>query len=140
MLLKTKEIIKHKISKMKDIKKLGVWMDHSKAFLMELTNGPILQHQLQSDFNFLHRESSLVKSELLLHNREQHEQSVYYQTIAKTIINFNEVLLFGPTEAKDELFNLIRANTLFDKIKITVQNSDIMTEVQMHIHVREFFA
>ena len=135
-----KKIINHKSNKIKDMRKLGIWMDHSKAFLMEVTSGPILQHQLQSDFNFQHRESSLQKSELLMHNREQHEQSIYYKTIAETIADFNDVLLFGPTDAKDELFNLIRANRLFDAINITVQNSDIMTEVQMHIHVREFFA
>lgn len=125
---------------MKNARKLGIWMDHSNAFLMEITSGPILQHQLQSDFNFQHRESSLQKSELLMHNREQHEQSIYYKTIAETIIDFNEVLLFGPTEAKNELFNLIRTNRLFDQINLTVQNSDNMTEVQMHIYVREFFA
>ena len=39
-----------------------------------------------------------------MHNKEQHEQSDYYKKLGETIKNYTEVLLFGPTDAKVELF------------------------------------
>jgi Lhr-like helicase len=124
---------------MNNIKKVAVWMDHSHAIVMELTSGPILQHRIESDFNYEIKEASIRKGESLMHNKEQHEQSAFYKQITKAIIEANKVLLFGPTEAKDELLNLLKVNTMFDKIQIEVKHSDVMTENQMHAYVREYF-
>jgi hypothetical protein len=125
---------------MNDIKKLAVWMDHSHAIIMELTSGPILQHRIESKFNYEIKEASVRKGESLMHNKEQHELSTFYKQISNVIIGFNNVLLFGPTDAKVELLNLLNADTLFDKIKINIQTNDVMTENQMHAFVREYFA
>jgi len=124
---------------MKDKRKLAIWMDHSHAIIMELTTGPIMQHSIVSEFTFEERESSVAKSETLMHNKEQHEQSQYYKKIGDTIFDFQEVLLFGPTEAKVELINLLKTNHLFEKIKIEIQDTDVMTENQMHAYAREYF-
>jgi stalled ribosome rescue protein Dom34 len=42
-----------------------------------------------------------------MHQKEQHEQSDYYKKIGEAIKNYQEVLLFGPTNAKTELLNLL---------------------------------
>jgi hypothetical protein len=47
--------------------------------------------------------------------------------------------LFGPTDAKNELLNLIKTDHLFEDIKIEVINSGKMTESQMQTFVREYF-
>ena len=47
--------------------------------------------------------------------------------------------MFGPTDAKKELLNLIKSDHLFEKTKIELRNTDKMTETQMHIFVREYF-
>jgi hypothetical protein len=49
------------------------------------------------------------------------------------------VVLFGPTDAKKELLNLVKTDHLFEGIKIEVKNSDKMTEDQMHTFVRDYF-
>jgi hypothetical protein len=48
-------------------------------------------------------------------------------------------VLFGPTDAKNELLNQIKTDHLFEGIKIEVKNSDKMTEDQMQTFVRDYF-
>ena len=124
---------------MKTIKHLGIWMDHSIAFLMDLTNDTIVQNSVVSEFTHQEKENSLKKNEIFMHNKEQHQQSSFYKTLSETIRNYQEVILFGPTDAKNELFNLLKADHLFENIKIEVKDSDKMTENQMHAFVREYF-
>lgn len=54
--------------------------------------------------------------------------------------NYKEVLLFGPTDAKTELFNTLKSDHHFDKVKIDVKQSDKLTENQQHAFVQEHFA
>jgi hypothetical protein len=118
---------------------LGVWMDHSNAFLMELKNDTIVQNNVVSEFTYKEKEYSFNMHEKLINKKEQYRQSGYFKKLGDIIKEYNEVVLFGPTEAKDELLNLLEADQLFDSIKIDVINSDKMTENQMHAFVREYF-
>ena len=60
--------------------------------------------------------------------------------IGEKILNFSEVILFGPTDAKVELFNILKANHNFENIKIDVQQADKMTDNQQHAFVRNHFS
>jgi len=40
--------------------------------------------------------------------KKQHIQSGYYKKLSDAILKFQQVLLFGPTEAKNELLNLLK--------------------------------
>jgi hypothetical protein len=124
---------------MKKIKQLGIWMDHSNAFLMELINDTILENSILSEFTHQEKEDSLNRNEKLKHTKEKHQQSSYYKKLRDAIKNYQEVVLFGPTDAKNELLNLLKADHLFENIKIEVKQSDKMTENQMHAFVREYF-
>ena len=121
-------------------KNLGIWMDHSSAHLMEFTTDPIQTKIIESKFTHLAKEQSLKKSEHIMHNKEQHQQSEYYKQLGEIIKNYEEVILFGPTEAKVELFNTLKADHHFKKIKIEVKQADKMTENQQHAFVREHFS
>jgi hypothetical protein len=125
---------------MKAEKKLGIWMDHASAHLMEFTSNPIETKTIKSEFTHQVKEFSLSKSENLMHNKEQHEQADYYKKLGEVIKNYEEVILFGPTEAKVELYNVLHTNQLFSKIKIEVKQADKMTENQQHAFVREYFS
>jgi len=124
---------------MKTVKQLGIWMDHSNAFVMELLNDTIIENSVNSEFTHEGKESSLSKGEKFMQNKEQQKQSSYYKELSDIIRNYEEVLLFGPTEAKNELFNLIKADHLFDKIKVEVKSTDKLPKIQMHDFVREYF-
>lgn len=124
---------------MKEIKQLGIWMDHSNAFLMKLTDDTIVEKTVNSEFTPYEKEFTMEKSERMMHNKEQQDQASYYKKIRDVIKNYNKVLLFGPTDAKLELLNLIKADHQFENIMIEARNSDKMTPDQMHDFVREYF-
>jgi nitrogenase subunit NifH len=125
---------------MKTEKNLGIWMDHSSAHLMEFTTEPIETKIIVSKFTHQEKEHSLEKSENLMHNKEQHQQAEYYKKLGEHIINYTNVLLFGPTQAKNELSNVLKADHRFEKIKIEIQQADKMTENQQHAFVRTHFS
>jgi hypothetical protein len=121
-------------------KNLGIWMDHASAHLSEFTTDPIETKIISSRFTHQEKEQSLHKSENLMHNKEQHEQLAYYKQLAEVIKNYEDVILFGPTDAKVELLNLLRADHRFEKIKIEIKQTDKMSENQQHAFVREHFS
>ena len=121
-------------------KKLGIWMDHSSAHLMEFTTDPIKTTTLLSDFTHQDKMNSLGRSENQMHNKEQHLNLEYYKKLGEVIKNYQEVILFGPTDAKVELHNLLAANHLFLKVRIAVKQTDKMTENQQHAFVRDYFS
>ena len=124
---------------MEERKLLGIWMDHSNAFIMEYKNDTIVTKSIVSESNNKEKEDRWDGHEKRIHTKEQHQQSSYYKKLRNTIIDYQEVVLFGPTDAKNELFNLLKADHLFNDIKIEVLDSDKMTENQMHTLIREYF-
>jgi hypothetical protein len=125
---------------MSHAKKLGIWMDHSSAHLMEFTEDPIQTKTIDSDFTHQDKENSLERSETQMHNREQHQLSTYYKKLGEIIRHYDSVILFGPTDAKVELSNLLKGDHLFAKIQIAVHQSDKMTENQQHAFVKDYFS
>lgn len=122
------------------IKRIGICMDHASAHIMEINAGPIKTKTIVSKFTHQIKEDALVKSEKTMHNKEQHEQSEYYKEIATVIRNYDDVILFGPTDAKVELVNILKADHHFVNIKIEVKETDKMTENQEHAFVSEYFS
>src|ERR1700712_3916865 len=121
-------------------KKLGIWMDHSIAHLMEFTNETNDIKNIQLEFTHQEKENSLNRSENLMHNKEQQQQADYYKKLGETIKDYNEVILFGPTDAKVELFNYLILDRHFENIKIEVESTDKMTENQEHAFVKDYFS
>ena len=121
-------------------KDLGIWMDHSNAHLMEFTTDPIETKTITSQFTNEQKENSLFKGEYQMHDKEQHQQSEYYKRLGETIRNYEWVVLFGPTDAKVELYNILKADHRFAKIKIEIKPADKMTEHQQHAFVKTYFS
>jgi hypothetical protein len=114
-------------------------MNHSIAYLMELINDTIVTNTVVSELSDHSKEFNFNKGEKLIHKKEQHLQLSYYNKLGSIIKKYQEVVLFGPTEAKNELLNLIKTDHLFEGIKIEVKNSDKMTTSQMQTFVSEYF-
>lgn len=125
---------------MKKIKKIGIWMDHSIAHLMEFSAKPFEVNTIESNFTHADKEESLTKSESLMHNKEQHKIAKYYHKIGDAIQNYDQVILFGPTNAKVELYNILNDDFRFENIKIEIKNTDKMTQNQQHDFVRTYFS
>lgn len=119
---------------------LGIWMDHSTAQLMEYTRDSMETETVESTFTHQDREQTLHRSENIMHHKEQQKQRLYYKELGQIIKKYDEVVLFGPTDAKSELFNILEEDPLFDHVNIGVEDADKMTENQQHAFVRGYFS
>lgn len=120
-------------------KQMGIWMDHSKAFLMELENDKITENIVEIETTDMEVDYDSGKNEKLKNSKAQQYKSNYYKKLSDSIKNHQEVVLFGPTDAKNELFNKLKSEHLLENIIIEMQLSDKMTAIQMHEFVREYF-
>ena len=131
-----KELFKKK--QMETQKKLGIWMDHATAQLIDLISDKKGQ-VISSDFTFETKEEALSRSENVMHNKRQQMQEAYYKKIANAILNYNHVLLFGPTNAKTELHNYLNKDSHFKKLQIDVEAADKMTDNEKDAFVKKHF-
>jgi hypothetical protein len=120
-------------------KRLGIWMDHSIANLIELSKNKVQTITLESIPAFPEQVQNLRMDESLMNNKEQDHRLAFYKRISSVIIDYSEVLLFGPTNAKSELFNALKNDRQFEKIKISIQPTDNMTDNQKKAFVKDFF-
>lgn len=120
-------------------KSLGIWMDHSTANLIDF-NSDKKNHSIQSEFTFQTKEEALSRSENIMHNKEMQMHEAYYKKISEEILNYDHVVLFGPTDAKLELRNYLNKDLHFKDVKIDIKSADKMTDnekmafVQSHFH------
>src|SRR5688572_14249271 len=121
-------------------KYLGIYMDHLHAHIIELNPNVSEDNTITSKFNHRAGEESLQKGEFQMNSREQHQQLEYYKRILQVIKNYDEVVLFGPTDAKTELYNIIQLDHHFEKIRIRTHPTDKLTENQQQAFVRNHFS
>ncbi|NHN24781.1 hypothetical protein FIA58_003745 [Flavobacterium jejuense] len=119
-------------------KNLGIWMDHSNAELIDL-NSKKKSHVITSKFTFNTKEEALNRSEKSMHNKRQQMHEAYYKEIANKILQYNHVLLFGPTNAKTELHNYLNEDLHFKDIQIDIEAADKMTDNEKDAFVKDHF-
>jgi len=119
-------------------KNLGIWMDHSSAELIDLEAKKNSQ-TITTQFTFNTQEEALKKSENLMHNKEQQMDLSYYKEIGEEILKYDHVLLFGPTNAKKELYNFLEKDSHYKDIQIDVEPADKMTDNEKDAFVRDHF-
>lgn len=123
---------------MKAIKKIGVWMDNSIAHVVEFILEPFEISTIESESEI--PDNSIVLGEKRVHNKEQNQHNNYFKRLKEVIAQYDEVILFGPTNAKTELFNILKGDHHFSKIKIEVQQTDKMTPNQKLAFVGAYFS
>ena len=123
---------------MENKKKIGIWMDYSTAELIDL-NHQIDKKSIESDFTYDTEKETLSRSESIMHNKEQQMNEAYYKELADVILNYEHVLLFGPTNAKAELHNYLNKDLHFKDIQIDVAAADKMTDNEKQAFVKNHF-
>jgi stalled ribosome rescue protein Dom34 len=123
---------------MESTKNIGVWMDHSAANFINLDKEKN-KFTIQSNFTFNDKEAALKKSESLMHNKENQQHETFYKEIGHEILKYNHILIFGPTQAKTELFNYLKEDLRFKDIQIDVKSADKMTENEKYAFVWTHF-
>ncbi|WP_339837334.1 hypothetical protein [uncultured Flavobacterium sp.] len=123
---------------MKTQKNLGIWMDHATAQLIDL-NADKETKVITSDFTIETKEEALSKSEKSMHNKRQQMHEAYYKEIGNSILNYDHLLLFGPTNAKTELHNFLKQDSHFKNKQIDVEAADKMTDNEKDAFVKKHF-
>lgn len=119
-------------------KNLGIWMDHAAANLIDL-NTKKNNRSIISNFTHYIKEETLNRSEKILHNKKQQMEEAYYQKIADQILDYDHVVLFGPTNAKSELHNYLNKDLHFKDIQIDVEPADKMSDNEKDAFVKNHF-
>jgi hypothetical protein len=127
------------IKKMKTKSQLGIWMDHSVAHLMEYDKDSMLYATLEAQVGEQDEPLNSL-DESMIQNKEQNQLTSFFKEISEVIKDYDEVLLFGPTNAKTELFNGLKNDRRFENIKIEIKPTDKMSDNQMHAFVNEYFS
>ena len=125
---------------MKATKRLGIWMDHSVARLMDYASEDYKVKTIDSDATSLDHQEGLQHSESLLHNKESQAIKAYYKSLIDVIKEYDEIVLFGPTNAKNELYNLIRNDHKYDKLKIETKPANKMSYEEQHAFIKDYFS
>lgn len=125
---------------MKVAKRIGICMDHSAARVMENAGDDFKVQIVEPDLEGLDNHEKLQHSESLLHHKENQSIKSYYKALIEIIRNYDEILLFGPTNAKTELFNLIREDHKYDALKIEIKPTDKMNYEEQHTFMKDHFS
>jgi len=124
---------------MKTIKQAGIWMDYAIAYVMEVKGSSVVTTVVESEFTWEEKQHSFFKNENLMHNKERHLVAAYFNEVSNLISGFDEVVLFGPGDAKTELFNRLIADSQFQHVRLSALSSDNLTENQRKAFVKKFF-
>ena len=131
--------------------KVGIWLDHEKAFVVYICEGQESTAYIESNVEGHYRLSGGSRSstpygpqegpsEGKIEQRRDHHLRNYYRKIIRTLGDAERVYILGPGEAKTELGKEIRkSKSLASKI-VKIEPADKMTERQIAAKVRGFFA
>ncbi len=120
-------------------KRVGVWMDHFKALLFSVPDGGKKDaYELKESIETTEPEHER-QSEHTIHNAEQHLRLKHFRSIATHIGGFDEILLFGPGTAQEELRNHLSDDVHFRGKRVDVESAGHITQNQMVAKVREYF-
>jgi stalled ribosome rescue protein Dom34 len=113
-------------------KKIGVWMNHTHAHIKAYTN-MYLDKAESTDREHKHM------GESNMHHNETKEQSEFYNLIGKEILDYNDILIFGPNDAKTELYNHLKADSKFEDVNIELKNAGKLSDVQERAVIKAHF-
>lgn len=124
---------------MDKIKKIAVYMDHFMANIIEYTISAETVKTIKSEFNHFEKEKILQKGESHLHNKEQDLQQQFYSKLREELLGYKTVLLFGATNAKTELLNILQVDAKFSNVEFTLKNTDKLSDNEQIAFVNDCF-
>jgi len=128
-------------------KQIGLWIDHRKAVIVKIAKEGETTQVIESNVE-RHAHFSVHPGVGEPHGsragapedtRERHfdgELAKYYEQVIATIRDAEEILIFGPGEAKGELKARLERDGLASRI-VGVETADKMTDPQIVAKVRE---
>ena len=114
---------------MKPLRKMAIWMDYSKAHIIEFTD-----KAREIDIIEIHKNQNTYDQNPHLNHQNQvgeENRKAFFKKLSHCMEGYDKVLLFGPTQAKNELSNLWQENK-----KNTLKDMDVITTGRLSEHQR----
>ncbi|TNE47906.1 MAG: hypothetical protein EP344_19280 [Bacteroidetes bacterium] len=135
-------------------KQIGIWLDYKEAFIISLDEAgerePVMQHILSEIDRSVPKGGSRsktpwgpqggVKEQAFLRRRQQEEKNYFHAIMEAIDPKADELVIFGPAEAKIGLQNAMAAVKHFHPQPKAVLPADSMTQNQIKARVRDYFA
>ena len=130
-------------------KKVGIWLDHEKAYVISLFDKTHMIEKVESNIETRIRYegetkpasgkgNALVNPSKKRTKRKRQQMNNYIECLISKVNSAEAVFIFGPAEAKKELNKVLI--TRHDKPSVYIEPADKMTEKQMVARVRDHFS
>lgn len=138
----------------KDNKKLGLWMDQSRAYLIACEDKQTsLLEEVESPVESMVRYPGETDSKIRIggthasssqetksNNIHQEKVKKYFSMLEEKLLGFEDILLLGPGVLKTQFLKKISANKAFSKVKVHTVDADKMTSNQLLALVKKHFS
>ncbi|MET0636574.1 MAG: hypothetical protein ABWZ25_11145 [Chitinophagaceae bacterium] len=119
----------------KDKQFAGIWLDGKHAL--------IISKNQTTEFEISARvaatDSQSGGSEHARNNGKHTEQLKYFKELSQQLTTFDEILVFGPGQAQEQLQHHLKEDAQFNGKQITLDTSGQLTDPQVIAKVRDFF-
>lgn len=129
---------------------LGLWLDHKKAIFVDYSSGEeveTIESEVEPKTKIAGGASAkmpyapqTVSEETHTDERYRHELKRYYKNVIEKLMDADEILIFGPGPAKNELKNSLLKMREFSNKNFDVKSSDYLTLPQIKEKVRNYFS
>ena len=121
--------------------KVGIWIDHQKAVIVSASADSVTTKTLESDVESHPRYSGQQDGGGEKKYEERHTQHLdrYYDEVVRQLADADELLIFGPGEAKLELKERLRRSKAHSERAVGIETTDKLTDPQIVAKVKEHF-
>ena len=122
-------------------RKVGVWIDHSRAVIASSSAGQVTTRTLKSDVEGHPHYSGQQDGGGEKKYEERHRAHLdrYYDDVIAQMGVPDALLIVGPGEAKLELKERLSRSKMFATLSVAVEAADKLTDAQIVAKVREHF-
>ncbi|MEO7175719.1 MAG: hypothetical protein ABIV51_07635 [Saprospiraceae bacterium] len=117
----------------------GVWFDNHHATIVTHDTAAkglefFIKEKLEADVY------QGEKGEHTKNNADRSNSLKYFKSMSRLLVHFDEIYIFGPGKAQEELVNFLVDDSHFKSKKISIDSAKQMSDKQLIAKVREFFS
>jgi hypothetical protein len=131
------------------MKKVGIWIDHRRAVVVEIIDGVESQRIIESNVDPVSPPSGgkrtgtpwAPRTGVKEHGREEahyHKLAAFYKDVASQIGKPDQLLVMGPAGAKNEFAEVAQSLHGLSGVPTRVESADKMTDPQIAARVRDY--
>jgi hypothetical protein len=120
---------------------VGVWIDHKKAVIVFASSDRVTTRTIESEIRSHARYSGPADSEGEKKYEGRHDEHLhrYYDDVIGQLGQPQELLIFGPGEAKLELRERLSHSKALSKSVVGIETTDKLTDPQIVAKVKELY-